>query len=244
MREASYLTLFYTANLAGQLDLLPALYTLICQVKESLDGPTLLVDMGGSCASGVWECAATANRAALYVFDAMGYDLACLSEVDCAPMDAVAVAKLAGGVQMKLCGPVGYDGLRQTVSLQVGGWHIGWSAPGAGSASDTALPERGIIVRPVAAGEPARLEPESRTLWLAAPSGGILGIVDITWSEGALSATWRTMPIPKDVHPDATIAAAVDFVREEARLYDQVRQRSVEDHCWHVTHKGGAHETG
>src|SRR5689334_10902814 len=82
------LTILYTANIRGDLELLPRLYTLIRQLKaqpivdedevmlcaiEPLARRTLLLDLGNSCAPDVWHCVETEGRSTLLVMDAMGY---------------------------------------------------------------------------------------------------------------------------------------------------------------------------
>ena len=88
------LTLFYTANVRGQLDLLPRLHTFLRQLKaqpvddeftvmlcavEPLQRQFLLLDLGAACADDVWHCAVTGGRSALIVMDAMGYQAANVS---------------------------------------------------------------------------------------------------------------------------------------------------------------------
>jgi hypothetical protein len=92
------LTLLYTANLRGDLALLPRLYTLLRTLRtEAAGGRVLTLDAGGSCAPDVWHCAATGGRSTLIVLDAMGYDAA-----NVAALDADARAKLADTVRLAL----------------------------------------------------------------------------------------------------------------------------------------------
>lgn len=67
-------TILYTASLSGQLTLLPTLFTRIQMEKSRASGPTLLVDMGRSCAPDTWICTATRGIGMLVAMDAMGYD--------------------------------------------------------------------------------------------------------------------------------------------------------------------------
>src|SRR5690606_4826629 len=70
------LNVLYTANIRGQLDLLPRLYTLLRRLRGEAEGRTLLLDAGHACDAAVWHCAQTDGRSALRVLDAMGYTAA------------------------------------------------------------------------------------------------------------------------------------------------------------------------
>ena len=70
------MTLLYTAHLAGEIALLPRLFTLIGQERRAAAGPVILLDMGDTCAVESWVCRATQGRAPFLVLDSMGYDAA------------------------------------------------------------------------------------------------------------------------------------------------------------------------
>ena len=76
MEKPLSLTLFYTANIAGDLALLPRLFTFLLQLRTDARRPTLLLDLGGSCADEVWHCRVTGGRSTLIALDAMGYHAA------------------------------------------------------------------------------------------------------------------------------------------------------------------------
>ncbi len=210
-RAPEALTLLHTGGLAGRLDALPKLFTLIRGVRAGLDGPALLLDLGGSCAPGVPECAATQGRATLFVLDAMGYDLACLTGEDCAALMPSAAARLRERVAMAVCGTP-ESGLPAVVTRTAGLWTVVvTAAPQAEGPVEAAL-----VVRP-GAGAP-RLE--GRTLWLPAGPGDRLGITQVTFGQmGPLECQARSLTIRPETPPDATVAAAVAFVREEVRYY-------------------------
>jgi hypothetical protein len=89
------LSILYTANIRGDLTLLPRLYTFIKSLQADIRHfepenedevmlcavqprplQTLLLDLGDSCAPDVWHCAATGGRSILIALDAMGYHAA------------------------------------------------------------------------------------------------------------------------------------------------------------------------
>src|SRR5713226_1788509 len=71
LTEPAAVALLYTASLGGRLELLPRLMT---RIRQERTRPTLLVDLGRSCAPGTWICDATGGRGMLVAMDAMGYD--------------------------------------------------------------------------------------------------------------------------------------------------------------------------
>jgi hypothetical protein len=106
------LHVFLTANLAGDLDALPRLYTLLAILRSGLDAPATLIDLGGACHPAQWICQATENRAPYVVMDAMGYHQA-VSSI----LDEENRQKLGAMVQMEIVFPA-------DLPLQVGEWHL------------------------------------------------------------------------------------------------------------------------
>ncbi len=204
------LTLLYTANLAGQLALLPRLFTLIRQVRVAADGPVALIDLGGSCAPDSWECMATEGRAALVVFDAMGYAAARLAELESRRMSCVTAARLRDSIQMPICA-VESPCLPASVVWDVQGRRIGLAA------GPTHLPQVDLSV---CVGESCHLNAEAGVLWLRPPPGGVLAWAEVAFaSERPVAVTFGQQPVPDALRPDATIAAAVALVRDEARRH-------------------------
>lgn len=122
------LTILYTANLAGRLDLLPRWFTAIQGMRSQVHGPVALLDLGGSCHADSWECAATEGRAALYVLEAMGYDAICLRPEDCAALDGPAVERLLEGLTTAIVAD--HPGLIPAARWQTGPWRlpVSWGA--------------------------------------------------------------------------------------------------------------------
>lgn len=226
--DDSQLTLLYTGNIAGRLDSLGRLFSHIQKVRAAVEGPVVLLDLGGTCAPSVWECAVTADRAVLFVLDAMGYDVACLTGSDCVRMDAVARQKLMERASTALCALMPSTGFPTRVALQAGPYHLACCA-------ETAPPAAGVdlTVSPLQTGRHAELIAEERRLNLMVPDDDMLGIATVTFdgSRFPSSVACQFEPVPASTRPDATVAAAVEFVRDEARQYQRIQQR-------------GAHETG
>ncbi len=227
--DDSHLTLLYSANIAGRLDSLPRLFSHIQKIRAVVEGQTALLDLGGTCDPSVWECAVTADRAVLFVLDAMGYDVACLTGMDCARMDGDARQKLMERTSTALCGLTAAAGFPSRVAWTAGAFQLACCAEAANSAVDGV----DLTISPRHAGSPVQLVPEERRLYLPALDDKTLGIATVTFDGTRLpsSAAWQYEHVPASTRPDATVAAAVDFVRDEARLYQRIQQR-------------GAHETG
>ncbi len=92
------LTLLYTANLRGDVALLPRLFSLIRREQRAADAPALLIDLGDTCAVESWLCRATMGRAPVLVLDSMGYDGVVIGGPERAPIPPSALRRLAGEV--------------------------------------------------------------------------------------------------------------------------------------------------
>lgn len=208
------LTVLYTANLRGDLDVLPRLYTFIRQVKaqpvedesevlicavEPLPQRVVLLDLGGSCAPEVWHCAATGGRSTLLVLDAMGYHAVNVAGL----LTDEARERLAGNVL--------------TLALVDGktAWQQGEVAMTLSKGDLVDRPYRLQII-----GTPAaQTQIAGKTLTLANVTVGQIGVahIDLTTAPKLLAHT--IFDLPSTTLPDPTIAAAVDFVMGEARYF-------------------------
>lgn len=197
------LTILYTANLRGELDLLPRMHTFIRQIKAQpiddtedvalclLQPPTprrfLLLDLGAACAESAWHCRVTGGRSALIVLDAMGYQAAWVGGY----LSVDAHDKLAAN----------WLGLQLVTGAQ-------WQE------ADTGLRvRRGDSVRMV-----------EGTLHLPPPAQGQVGLVHLGSADGngrLVISGQGVLDLPINARPDPTIAATVDFVLSEARLHQR-----------------------
>ncbi len=201
-------TLLVTANLGGDIWLLPRLFTLISRERQTASGPVLLLDLGDSCSIDSWVCRATEGRAPLLVLDSMGYDAAWIGGPEKTPIPLRSLERLVGQIMMPLIawGSIYRLAKRgQTFVLHSG------EAVSPGEDSYVIHVDRSIARLP----DSADLVPTLGDV----PKGG-LARVDLRFPEWTLSAARMTL-LPPGTPPDPTITAIVELVESEARYYAQ-----------------------
>lgn len=213
------LTILYTTQIRGELDLLPRLHTFLRQLKAqplvdeddvmlcALQPPPprrfVLLDLGASCDDAAWHCAVTGGRSTLIVLDAMGYLAAnvsgFLTEEGRARLDTHLLSIALVDEQSAWAD----DELRITCQADA-------------SAADRLLH---ICLTPA-----ANTRLDGRTLHLAVVEQGQVGMAHIDSVNGNGKLALRGsgwLPLPPRTTPDPTIAATVDFVLNEARLFQR-----------------------
>lgn len=189
--------LFYTANIRGQLDLLPRIFTHLRALRPA-DDPHYLIDLGAACDPSAWHCALTGGRSALLVLDAMGYHAALVGS-DLTPE---ARARLADNL----------------LSVALADATTPWHGPHFTLAAEP------LAAEPLAVIPGAVTRLDGRQLTLGRVVGGQIGAAQIDPAGPALIAH-AIHDLPRSTPPDPTIAAAVDFVLAEARYYGQRQER-------------------
>lgn len=209
------LTILYTANLRGDLDLLPRLYTFIRQLKaqrvedetdvmlcpvEPPPQKVMLLDLGNSCASEVWHCAATGGRSTLMVLDAMGYHAAAVQLTN------------EGRERLKA----------NTLTTAVVDENTYWQDDGVLITLDKkggeALPYHYLRVVLTPSGKTQLGE---KLLELEKVNAGQIGMARIDLTGKPRLIAQGIFEIPSGTLPDPTIAATVDFVTDEARYFQR-----------------------
>lgn len=190
------ITLHYTANIQGDLDMLPRLHTFLRQLRG--DTPQrILLDMGDTCAPDVWHCQATGGRSVLIALDGMGY--AAANTEGLTPGNR---AKLESHVSMALVDairPHVQDDLLFALKPTEGDGHLC------------------ICLTPA-----HQTQLEGRLLTLAPVDTGHVGESVIEGIDGdyrLISAA--TYALPANTPPDATIAGVIDFIVSEARFFQR-----------------------
>ncbi|MFW5772897.1 MAG: hypothetical protein ACOCZH_06185 [Phototrophicaceae bacterium] len=195
------LTVLYTHNLRGDLDLLPRLYTWLQRLRSAAPGPCVLLDLGASCVPDVWPCAVTGGRSTLFVLDAMNYQAARVSDV----LAPESVESLAAQTMMAL--------------VDAGRPHLANDLLFAVTAADIdhdLTYQWAVLLNPA-----ARTECAGRELRLSPVQAGEVGRVELAAAGGLRFTIER---LPPHTPADPTIAGTVDFVRGEARYFESRRQ--------------------
>jgi hypothetical protein len=200
-------TLLYTAHLAGEIALLPRLFTLIGQERRAAAGPVILLDLGDTCAVEAWICRATQGRAPFLVLDSMGYDGAVIGGPEAVPIPPSSLRQLLG----KLIMPVIV--WNRTRSITKRGVTV-TLAPGSDS-----HPDQGPVIR-IDRAAPALPEIGVPGLTLGDVAQGQIARVDMAWPAWTVQSA-RVTNVEPDTPVDPTVAAVVELVENEARLYAQ-----------------------
>ena len=205
-RDASTLTLLYTANLCGELAILPRLFSLIRREQQAAQTPALLIDLGDSCVVESWVCEATQGRAPFLVLDSMGYDGAVIGGPERVPIPPSSLRRLAGDVTLR------FVIWNRTATLSRRGASVTVVAGSAPTPDDTGFVriDRAAATLPDIGARPV----------LGDVPQGHLARVDIALPAWIVRAT-RLIELTPDVPADPTIAAVVELVESEARSYAQ-----------------------
>ena len=200
-----HLTILYTANLRGDLALLPRLHTFLRQLRERYAGVgrVLLLDAGNACENAVWHCDVTGGRSALLVLDAMGYQ----------------AANVAGFLT-----DAGREKLAENLlALALVDEAKSWVQDGVVVTATNDTPDQDhdlcILLEP---GDVTALA--GNRLSLTDVQAGQVGMVQIGAKDGNGTLALQHAEIismPANTPPDPTIAGTVDFVLEEARYYSR-----------------------
>lgn len=202
------LALLYTHNLRGELDLLPKLHTFIRELKtpyasgELGEIQVLLLDLGDTCADGIWHCDATDNRSMVIGLDAIGYDAVNIQ----GNVNPDSREKLVEQLALKLIDDQHPHMFKDSIGL---------ITQGGGFVQPSSHPEISINLTPQDS-----TEFTEDCLSLARLEAGQVGVVVL--SDSPYQITHSSIHrLPKDTHPDPTIAGVVDFIISEARYYQK-----------------------
>lgn len=212
------LRLLYSANLRGDMWLLPRLFSFMQRLKTETGRDCLLLDLGNACSDAVWHCRQTDGRSMLIALDGMGYHAA---NVD-GTLDAPNRQQLATQVTTALVDRE-HD------------WR--YKAP--------AIADTGIVLtlRPSAKRQCAQPQNEARlqiclmparqthikgrTLFLRDVCAGQVGAAHIDLRGTPCVMSHAIHDLPPNTPPNPSIAGTVEFVQAEARLYHKNRGKSA-----------------
>lgn len=202
MDEPLRLNLLYSANIAGDLALLPRLYTFLRRLHPPERQQTLLLDLGRSCSADIPHCRETGGRSTLIALDGMGYHAANIAGA----LDRENRDKLAEIVTMALIDET-EDWLYQAPSARDPSIRVTLRPRDDGARLQ-------IILQPAAS-----TRVEGASLHLQAVGAGQVGeaVVDLRGKPSLLRSCIYQMP--PDTPPNPSIAGTVEFVEAEARFF-------------------------
>ncbi len=210
MEKPLSLSLLYSANLRGDIALLPQLFTFMQRLKSGAGPGSLILDLGKACDSAAPHCRQTGGRSMLIALDGMGCHAANIEGA----LDPRDRALLEKQVTMALVD-------------RANDWH--YRPP---PLEDTSIR---LALRPNSA--PARLQicltPAERTRM----DGNVLFLRDVCAGQvGTVSLDLRRSPrltdsaihdLPPDMPPNPSIAGAIEFIESEARLFHKKQGNSA-----------------
>ncbi len=210
MAKPLSLSLLYSANLRGDIALLPRLFTFLQRLKQAVGPDSLILDLGNSCDGAVWHCRQTAGRSMLIALDGMGYHAANVAEA----LDATNRKQVAEQVTMALVDRANPWRYRQPpfddASEDAGVWL---------TVKPSAMPARLQIC--LAPAERTRLD--DNVLFLQNVCAGQLGTVSVDLRGSPRLQDSAIRDLPPDTPPNPSIAGAIEFIESEARLFHRKR---------------------
>lgn len=210
----THLHLLYTANLRGDIELLPRLHTFIRQLKamplddenevmlcmvEPVQTRYLLLDLGKACDPAAWHCAATDGRSMLIALDAMGYHAANIDGM----LSAESRERLRGNLMSMAL----VDAENTCRDGDVG----------------VVVSRGGFETRPylqIELSPSTTMHLDSQCLHLAEVQAGQVGQAVVSLAGGIPELLFANVhELPASTLPDPTIAGTVDFILGEARFF-------------------------
>ncbi len=204
MEKPLNLNLLYTANIRGDIHMLPRLYTFMQTLKPAERKGTLILDLGNSCAEGVWHCEVTQGRSTLIVLDGMGYHA--VNSADSLASDQR--DKVADIVTMGLVD-----------EKQPWDYHI---PPVTDESIQATLNPTDASCRLQICLSPAESTSiDGNILYLADIPAKHIGIVQVDLSDSPTFIQHEVHELPANTPPNPTIVASVEFVESEARYFQK-----------------------
>ena len=221
-------TIFYTVSLRGELRLLPYLFSHIKQQRATVNGISLLVDLGESCRIDWPICRLTEGRALLVAMDGMGYDAFYLSSDESLLTDTVMQSRLRDTVVCAVLVP----GESKLFTKKIADEQYMQVRIGGGDAPLESAPEipltvqlqRGLPLASRVLNSSTVVIEDQRTDRIP-PLGRVDLRLDQDRQEVELLEVQR-FPIPAGIMPNPSISSVVEFVESEIQLAARNKDRN------------------
>jgi hypothetical protein len=211
-------TVLYSVSLRGELRLLPYLFSHIKQQRATVEGITLLVDLGETCRMDWPICRLTEGRALLVAMDGMGYDAFYLSPGEPLLTDEVYQSRLRNTVVGAVLAP----GETHTLTKKIAEEQYMQIRIGGGADPLPPAPEVGFTIQLERGQSLASRILEKNTILIEDKREDkipALGRVDLQIKSGQVELVdMRRLPIPAGIMPDPSISSVIEFVESEVQL--------------------------
>ena len=193
------LSILYTQNIRGDLQLLPRLYTFLQNLKRQYAPDALLLDTGNACTNDVWHCEVTKGRSTVTVMDAMGYHAVNVADfMGDSERDSLAGSLSTGLISKRHMWRYFVPPVRDEDIVIAG-----QATPAIKLCIVAAPAEKNLL--------------ENRMLHLKSVNKGEVGLLKVDMREMTILEE-TVSGMPEKMKPDATIAASVELIEEEARF--------------------------
>lgn len=196
------LSLLYTANLRGDLTLLPRLFTFMQRLIALAGSGSLILDLGMACDNAVPHCWQTGGRSMLIALDGLGYHAA---NIDGA-IDARSRMLLDRQVTMALVDSA-HDWRPRLPQLVDDGILL------------TIRPSEKCARLQICLRPAERTRIDGNVLYLRDVRAGQVGAASLDLSRGPRLIDSAVHELPPDTPPNPGITSAIEFVESEARLF-------------------------
>ncbi len=208
MEKPLSLSLLYSANLRGDIALLPQLFTFMQRLKPE-EGPCLILDLGKACDDVAPHCQQTGGRSMLIALDGMGYHAANIAGA----LDARNRKLVDRHVTMALVDDANDWHYRLPPLEDTGIWLT--LSPNSRSA------RLQICLAP---NEVTRLD--GNVLFLRDVCAGQVGTVSVDLGRSPRVTDSAIHDLPQDTPPNPSITGAIEFIESEARLFHSRKARN------------------
>ena len=201
MEKPLSLSLLYSANLRGDIALLPQLFTFMQRLKPE-EGPCLILDLGNACDDAAPHCRQTGGRSMLIALDGMGYHAANIAGA----LDARNRKLVDKQVTMALVDDANDWRYRLPPLEDTGIWL-------------TLKPNSRSARLQICLGPDERTRLDGNVLFLRDVCAGQVGTVSVDLRRSPRVTDSAIHDLPPDTPPNPSIAGAIEFIESEARLF-------------------------
>jgi len=202
MDEPLSLSLLYSANLRGDIALLPQLFTFMQRLKPGEDPGRLILDLGNACHGAAPHCRQTGGRSMLIALDGMGYHAANIEGA----LDARNRRRVDAQVAMALVD-------------SANDWRYRPPSLADASIRLTLQPNSGPARLQICLAPAERTRMDGNVLFLRDVRAGQVGAVSVDLRQSPRVTESAIHDLPPATPPNPGITSAIEFIESEARLF-------------------------